>query len=336
MKLSNESIFISAIRSFFNSFLGAIGVVFAIIFAFIIFAIMMPSDHKEGFKSKLEILPDLNGNTKMLSLNTPVILQLDVHGVIGKPQLNTSSFWYQLIDSQKGILKNKRVKAILLHVNSPGGTATDSDAIYGMLQGYKKKFNVPIYAYVDGICASGSFYVACAANKIYASPMSMIGSVGALMGPFVNVSKTLEKWGVSTITITEGKDKDIMNPLRPWKKDEDQTLKEIGEYNYQRFVEIVSSARKIDKDKIINEYGAHIFSSPKSKEIGYIDVANSTYEKALLDLLNAASIDPQKSYQVVTLSPKVSWTQLFLTETKCFIQSLIKEFTLSTNYINEN
>ncbi len=335
MKLSNESIFISAIRSFFNTLLGTLGVFLALIPTFIIFTILAP-DHKEGFKNKIEILPDLDGNTKMLPLTSPVILELDVFGVIGKSQLTSTDFMYQLIESRKGFLKKDRVKGILLHINSPGGAATDSDAIYRYLLAYKEKYKVNVFAYIDGICASGGFYIACASDKIYSSQMSMIGSVGSLLGPFINVSKVLESWGINTLTLTEGKDKDIMNPLRSWNKDEDKTLKDINDYIYQRFVSIVSLSRNIEKSKIINEYGAHIFNSQKAKEIGYIDIANSSYEEALKDLLSEAKINPSNPYQVVTLSPKKTWYQPLITQTKATIQNFLKEFLLSANFLNAN
>jgi len=336
MKIAKESIFISAIRSFFNTLLGTLGIFIAVIPIFIILAIITPGDYKESFKNKLEILPDLNGNTKMLSLNTPVILQLDIQGVIGKMNLTSSDFMYQLIESRKGLLKNNRVKGILLHINSPGGEANNADNIYRKILAYKEKYKIPIFTYVDGLCASGGFYVACASDKIYASPVSMIGSVGALMGPFFNFSKALDSWGINTLTVTEGKDKDIMNPLRPWKKDEDQSLKDINDYIYQRFVNIVSLSRNINKNKIIDEYGAHIFNCEKAKEIGYIDADDSSYEKTLKDLLDAAEIDISKNYQIVTLNPKKIWFHPIFTQTKIMLQNLLKEFLISVNYMNSN
>jgi signal peptide peptidase SppA len=336
MKISRESIFISAIRSFFNTLLGTIGVFVAIIPSFIIFSIFAPSDQKEGFKNKLEILPDLNSNTKILSLNTPAILQIDIHGVIGKAHLTSTDINYLLIESRKSLLKNDRVKGILLHINSPGGEATDSDNIYRNLLAYSEKYNVPIYVYIDGFCTSGSFYIACSADKIYASPMSMIGSVGAILGPFFNFSKAFNNWGIDTATLTEGKNKDMMNPFRPWTKNEDKALVDINDYIYKRFVNIVAQARNIDENKIINEYGANIFDSQKAKEIGYIDFDNSSYDQALKDLLNEAKIDTSKPYQVVSLTPKKLWYQPLFLQTKTIIYSLMKDFLLSLKFINSN
>jgi len=334
MKIAKESIFISAVRSFFNTLLGTFGVFIAFIPSLILFSLFAPSEHKEGAKNRIEILPDLNGNTKMLSLSSPVVLELDIHGIIGKTPLTYKDVMHQLIESRKGLLKNNRVKGILLHINSPGGAATDSDDIYRHLLAYKKKYNVPIYAFVDGMCASGGFYIACASEKIYSTPMSMIGSIGSRLGPFFNVSKFLDNYGVDSETITAGKDKDMMNPFRPWKKDEDESLEDINKYIYNRFVSIVAQSRNIDKDKIINEFGAKIFDNEKAKEIGYIDTPNSSYREALEDLLDKANIDKTKTYQIVALYPKKSWFYPLACQTRSFIETLLKDMLLTTKYMN--
>jgi len=334
MKLSRESIFISAIRSFFNTLLGTLGIFLAFIAIFIIFSFFLMPDQREAFKNKFEILPDLNGNTKLLAMTSPAILQIDIHGVIGggNSPVTSQNIHYQLIESRKGLLRNNRVKGILLHINSPGGTAIDSDSIFRNLITYKKKYNIPIYAYVDGICASGGFYIACACDKILASPLSIIGSVGSMLGPFFNVSKALEKYGVDTSTLTEGKNKDVMNPFRPWEKDEEKVLSNLNEAVYSRFVSIVASSRNLSKEKITNEYGARIFNSEAAKKIGYIDEANNSYQEALEEILKKAEIDTSKNYQIVSLTPQKKWLQPIVAQSKSFFENLIKEFFLSSKY----
>ncbi len=323
MEIAKESIFISAIRSFFNTLLGAVGVFIAII-PFILFITIFSSDKSELTKTKLEILPDLEGNMKYLPTNTPAVLQINVHGIIGDIDFSPKDVEYQLIESRKGLLKNNRIKAILLHINSPGGTELATDDIYRNLMVYKEKFKVPIYAYVDGFCASGGFYIACAAEKIYASPMSIIGSVGARFGPFFNFTELLERYGIETKTLIEGKNKDMMNPFRKWKPNEDESLKVINAYGYNRFADIVSKARNIDKNILMNEYGANIFDCQKAEDIGYIDYAQKSYNDALSSLLKEADIDSEKPYQVVTLLPKRHWLLPFQQTSTNTIVNIIK------------
>src|SRR5690606_22323692 len=115
-------------------------------------------------------------------------LQINVHGVIGdaKSGIDTKMAQNILLDSRTGDFKNERGKGILLHMNTPGGTVVDSDNIYRMLKTYKERYKVPVFAFVDGLCASGGMYISCAADKVYAGPASIIGSVGVIIGPFFN------------------------------------------------------------------------------------------------------------------------------------------------------
>jgi signal peptide peptidase SppA len=307
MEIPHESIFLSAIRSFFKAFLGFLGLFFALIPIFFITAILL-EDHGTQIKNILTILPDDKGNQDLLPSQAPVILRLDVHGVIGQDFLTASNFESLLLESQKGLLEKDRVKAILLHVNTPGGTVSDSDGIYRLLMSYKKKHQLPIYVYVDGMCASGGMYISSCADKIYSSPTSVIGSIGVILGPFFNIVQTLEKIGVEAQTLTEGKDKDMMSPFRKWEKGEDLCLKNLAAYFYQRFVSIVTLARpKLDKEKLISEYGAQVFDPLRAEELGYIDIGNADYTFALKELAKAANIDEKTPYQLVTLQPKSKW-----------------------------
>jgi protease IV len=302
-----ESLFISSLRSFFKGFFHFVGMFFAIIIFIIVLGAIFWGKETLSYTSKnsIEILPDLNGNTEPLSEKTPVVLQIDIHKIIGIGNSKSEAIENQLIESRKDLLKNNRVKAILLHMDTGGGAVIDSDNIYRMLLEYKQKYNVPIYAFIDGLNASGGVYISCAADKIFATPVSLVGSVGVLSGPYMNFYKTLEKWGVQTLTLTEGKDKDMMNPLRPWKEDESANLIKLQEYYYNMFVDIVTTARPLlSKEKLTTTYGAHIFPAPRAERYGYIDNGSANYKTALKALLEAANIKENSSYQVVKLNPK--------------------------------
>src|SRR5690606_21186383 len=159
----------------------------------------------------------------------------------------------------------------------PGGTMDDADGIYRTLQEYKTRFKVPVIAYVDGICASGGLFIACAADEIYASDVSLVGSVGVLTPPFINVSQLMEKIGVNALTIYAGKGKDNLDPLRPWREGEDKNIQDIIKYYYASFVDLVIKNRsQVSRDALIQEYGAKIFPANEAARIGFIDgVENS-------------------------------------------------------------
>ena len=307
MQISRESIFVSVIRSFCKAFFSVIGVVLAFFIASFIYA-LFSSPYEPQEKTEIVILPDLNDELEVRPYNSPVVLQINIHGVIGEPlKLDSSSIENILIDSNRGLLKD-RVKAILLHFNTPGGTVVDGDNIYRMLKAYKEKYKLPIYGFVDGLCASGGMYISCAADKMYASPPSVVGSVGVIMGPFFNVVEGLNKLGVSSQTITQGLDKDMMSPFRPWKPDEDAALRSLMGFFYHRFIDLVVAARpRMDQEKLLNEYGANVFDGPGAMDRGYIDVADASYKSALAELMTAANIDPQHPYQIIELTPKFNF-----------------------------
>lgn len=309
MEVVNESIFVSTIRSFCKVFFGAIGL-FAAFFVVQIVYSMFTNPFAEDENTSMVLQPDLNGEYNH-SMSSPVVLQIHIDGVIGNPQgggVDSMSIEHILLDSRRGYLAGDRVKAILLYVNTPGGSALDSENIYQMLKTYKEKHKTPIYAFVNGLCASGGMYITSAADKLYATGPSVIGSVGVIMGPFFNVSDTMARYGVQSTTLTEGKDKDTLSPFRPWKPDETADWQAIMDSSYQRFLTTVTTARtRLDRDKLVNVYGAKVFEAGQAQTYGYIDVADATYQSTLTDLLAAASIDSQKPYQIVELKAKQPW-----------------------------
>jgi protease IV len=307
MEPTRESIFVSSLRGFCRALFIMFGFFAALFLAFFLFSIFGGS-YRPTQKTTLEILPDLNNTRQLVSLSAPVILQIKIHGVIGdlvpNPNQRVTSEDIQniLVESREGFLHRDRVKGVLLYFDTPGGSVTDSDNIYRMLVKYKELYKVPVFGYIDGMCASGGMYIASAADRLFCGPVGVVGSVGVVSGPFFNVFDALTRWGVKSKTITEGLDKDMMNPMRPWKADEDANLQALMSSFYQQFVDLVTMARpRLDRNKLINEYGAKIYDGVRAQEYGYVDVANSSYEAALLALIREAQIDLSLPYQVVEL-----------------------------------
>lgn len=298
MHYPRESIITSTIRSFFRSFAVFIG--FFTAFMLLLFALIsFSSPFAQPEKSILLIAPDAKGQRQLLDPTSAVILKLDISGIIGLKNLTTEKITSLLLDAQEGVLNNNRVKALFLYIDTPGGTVTDSDGIYRALIAFKEKHKIPVYAYVDGMCASGGMYIACAADKVFASSTSVIGSVGVRFGPAFNFSSLMQNYGIEALTITQGKDKDALNPFRPWQADEDRALRNLTSAMYKQFVDLVVSARpSLDKQKLISDYGAQVYISEDALEYGYVDVANSCYNTALGALAKQANLE---SYQVMTI-----------------------------------
>lgn len=304
----------SSLKTFFMAVAAILGLFIGFFLIALMFGLIQSADSTPPSLFSSEIQPNAKGERKVLSKSAPVILKLNINGVIGTELLSSNLVNNLLIETREGSLKNDRVKAILLSINSPGGTVSDADGIYRHLLEYKKRYNVPVYAYVDGLCASGGMYIASAADKIYASDVSLIGSVGVIAGPFLNASELMKTVGLHALTLSAGIGKDNLDPLRPWKPDEEKPMQDIITNFYGSFVDIVTKARpNLSKEKLITEYGAHIFPAVTAQQYGYIDVAGANYELALNDLVNKIGIEDDY-YQVISLSQS-PWASIFNSKT---------------------
>ncbi len=308
-----DSILYSSIRALFVAFCVVIGLSLGIIFISVLLGMSSSStpENKLNTVYTEEILPNADGKREMLASNVPVILQVNINGIIGLDELDTQTVQKKLVESREGVLANNRVKALLLHINTPGGTVFDADGIFNAIMAYKHKYNTPVYAYVDGLCASGGMYVALAADKVFASDTSLIGSVGVIAPAFFNVTKLMEKIGVDALVISAGKDKDALNPVRPWKDGEDENYRNIVDYYYNHFVNLVTTHRpKISKEALVQQYGAQVFPAPEAVKIGFIDQTVDSVADAMRALLTEVGITTDQ-YQVVNLENKNWWRSLF-------------------------
>jgi len=299
MDPKRESIFTSMLRAFFKTVGIALGLI-AIVISFMILIPLLSQPHKVADKTQLTIAPDANGVREQLGPSAPAILKININGLIGTNELSMRTIQAQLLDAQDEMGEKGRIKAILLCIDSPGGSSVDSFDIYQALLHYKARYKLPIYAFVNGMCASGGMLVACAADKIFASPSSLIGSVGVKLGPFFSVTGLMERYGVKAHTFTEGKDKDLFNPFEDWDLNNYQSVDDYMRYTYDLFLDIVTKARpRMSRDKLINSYGAKIFVPPTAEEYGYIDDGNSSYSEVVRALAEEAKTG--KQYQVIEL-----------------------------------
>lgn len=334
MKLEPESIFIHSLRTFFVSLFGVIGAMIGLGLILLLFVGIFSSSDENSLPSKAKILPDAKGNRKDLGSSAPVLLQIPIEGTIGMDQVTAEKIQEILLDSREDSLKNGRVKGVLLVINSPGGGANESNIIYRLLKQYKERYNVPIFAYVNGLCASGGYYIACSADKIYSSNVSLIGSVGVLgWPPYMNVSDALEKIGVNTKTIYAGKGKDEMNPFREWKEGEGVNRQQLIDFYYKNFVEIVTSNRpEVTEEKLIGIYGAEVFPAYEAQNHGFIDNSNMELGEAIEQLALAAGIEDK--YQVIQFKTKSWWKQAFKQQSKSPLLTgkITHEFALPKNH----
>ncbi len=165
---------------------------------------------------------------------------VDVLGVIAEGKAASAD---NIIEGLRNAVKDKGTKGVLLNINSPGGSPVQAHYVYQEIRRLKKKHpDIPIYAVVSDICASGGYYIAAAADKIFVNQGSIIGSIGVIMNGFGFVD-VLKKVGVERRLFTAGKHKALLDPFSPVKKEEVQHMQTLLNEVHQQFIEAVKKGR---------------------------------------------------------------------------------------------
>ena len=165
----------------------------------------------------------------------------------------------------------KNLKAVALQINSPGGSPVQSEMISKRIRDLSEKKNVPVLAFVEDVAASGGYWLACAADEIFASKASIIGSIGVVSSGF-GFDRAIDKIGIDRRLYTSGENKSILDPFLPENKDDVKRLKAIQNELHNQFISFVKSRRgsKItNKDKDL--FTGAFWSGQKSLDLGLID-----------------------------------------------------------------
>jgi protease-4 len=161
---------------------------------------------------------------------------------------------------------NPSVKAILIRVNSPGGSPSASQEIYEEI----RKIEKPVVVSVSETCASGAYYVSCAADKIIANRSSSVGSIGVIM-QIPNYEDLYEKLGIKYTTIKQGKYKDIGSSDRPITAEERKLLEAQLKVIYQQFISDVAEARNMEVSEVEELATGWVFLGTEALDLGLID-----------------------------------------------------------------
>ena len=164
--------------------------------------------------------------------------------------------------------KDQNVKAIVIRVNSPGGTVGASQELYkAVINARKKK---PVVITMGDIAASGGYYISSAANAIFANPGTLTGSIGVITS-YLNFSDLLNKIGVKGVVIKSGSYKDIGNPTRPMTEEERKILQLLLDDTYDQFLSDVAKGRNLPKSTIAKIAQGLIYTGKQAKKIGLVD-----------------------------------------------------------------
>jgi len=180
------------------------------------------------------------------------------------PIVDSQAVVSQLVDFRK----DKSIKAIILKIDSPGGAVGPTQEIYREIK--KTVPAKPVIASVEAVAASGGYYVASAATRIFANPGSITGSIGALI-EFVRVEDLLAKLGVSLEVVKSGVYKDIGSPHRKLTDRERDLLNELLMDIQNQFVQEVAEGRNLPEEQVEEIADGRIFSGARAKELGLVD-----------------------------------------------------------------
>lgn len=213
------------------------------------------------------------------------ILLLDVTGIISEEKRRVSGVFenVSMVDEFREALKkaesDRKIAALVIRVNSPGGTVTASDILHHEILRYKKKTGNRVVACLMDVAASGGYYVAMAADEVVAHPTTITGSIGVIAVKF-SVQELFNKIGVGQETIKSGDMKDILSPFRPSTPEEKKLLQDIIDQLHGRFVEVVTAGRKdLDRPAILRLADGRIYTAQQALDyklvdrVGYLDEA---------------------------------------------------------------
>lgn len=201
-----------------------------------------------------------------------VIAVVPINGVIEHRSGGTTTsrfFAEDVINQFKNASQDKRVKALLLKVNSPGGTISASDDIYHELLHFKES-GKPVLAYFGETAASGAYYVSLPANEIIAEPSSMVGSIGAIIN-YYNVEELMKKIGVKEEVFKSGGLKDIFSYSRPITEEEKKIINDLVADSKEQFTSKVLKHRSINNADLETIFDSRVFTSKQALKLGLID-----------------------------------------------------------------
>ncbi|MAL98660.1 MAG: S49 family peptidase [Alteromonadaceae bacterium] len=195
---------------------------------------------------------------------------VDVYGVIADEEEASAE---NIIDGLRAAFENEEARAVVLRINSPGGSPVQSDFVFMEIMRLREKHpDTPVYAVIGDIGASGAYYIAAAADEIYASRASLVGSIGVVAGGFGFVD-AMEKLGVERRLYTAGEHKGFLDPFSPEQPEEVKFWNEVLDNTHALFIERVRQGRgdKLAADASNELFSGLIWTGDQAKNLGLID-----------------------------------------------------------------
>ena len=195
----------------------------------------------------------------------------------------------KVVAALQAAFKDKNTQGVVLRINSPGGSPVQSQTIYDEMRRLRKKYpQVPLYAVVEDICASGGYFVAAGADRIYVGKASIVGSIGVLMNGF-GFTGLMDKLGVERRLITAGDNKAMLDPFSPLDEKDRQHVQLLMKDVHEQFISVVREGRGKRLKETPEMFSGLIWTGQKSVELGLADGIGSL-ESVARDVVKAEDI----------------------------------------------
>ena len=210
---------------------------------------------------------------------------VELRGVIAADETSAD----KIITGLQQAFKDKNTQGVILRINSPGGSPVQAGYINDEIRRLRAKYpNIPLYAVVEDICASGGYYVAVAADKIYVDKASIVGSIGVLMDGF-GFTGTMEKLGVERRLLTAGENKGFLDPFSPVNDAHKAYAVSMLNEVHQQFIQVVRQGRGKRLKETPEMFSGLFWSGEKSVALGLADAIGSA-DYVARDILKAETI----------------------------------------------
>lgn len=194
-----------------------------------------------------------------------------------------------VIEALQHAFKDKETQGVILRINSPGGSPVQAGAINDEIRRLRAKYpSIPLYVVVEDICASGGYYVAAAADKIYVNKASLVGSIGVLMDGF-GFTGTMSKLGVDRRLLTAGENKGFLDPFSPPNSKQAAIAQKMLDEIHQQFIAVVRDGRGKRLKETPDMFSGLVWTGQKSIELGLADGLGSV-ESVARDVIKADNI----------------------------------------------
>jgi protease-4 len=220
---------------------------------------------------------------------------VNLEGIIG---IESKASAEKMIKGLDRAFKDASTAGVIIRINSPGGSPVQAGKITDEIGRLRAKYpNIPVYAVVQDLCASGGYYVAVAADRIYVDKASLVGSIGVIMNGF-GFTGTMEKLGIERRAYTSGENKDFLDPFAPENPVHKEHAKKMLAEIHQQFIDVVRKGRGARLKENPDIFSGLIWTGQKSIELGLADAIGST-ESVARDVIKADKLvdyTPEDNY----------------------------------------